>query len=121
MLKIGEANNAARAMRGAALVSRSVTLDAEHAFASTREMIEGRAPHCAEPTDHDIKNRHAASHPRASARVNMITSRRNGIEALQATAPQRKQWRSRSHGRTMFYQVAPPGQICQQCLCICLR
>jgi hypothetical protein len=58
MLEIAESNDAGAAMGGAAIVTGSVALEAQHALASARQMMERRASHRAEPADDDVEMRH---------------------------------------------------------------
>src|SRR5712692_2395001 len=58
MLEITETNDARCAMRGAAVVTGRKALDSQHTFASTRQMMKCRTPHCAEPADHDVEMSH---------------------------------------------------------------
>src|SRR5262249_11251083 len=67
MLEIAEADDAGRSVRGTAVVSRLIPLDAEHTNAPDREAVQRRAAHHSKP-DHDhVEARHLVPRsPKAS-------------------------------------------------------
>jgi hypothetical protein len=63
MLEVAQPNDARAAMRGAAVVTGNVALEAGDALSPAREMMDGRGPHRTEPADDDIEMGHSPSLP----------------------------------------------------------
>ena len=58
MLEIVEANDAGRAVGGAAIMPRCETINAKHIQASAGELAKSRASHHAKTTNDDVKTWH---------------------------------------------------------------
>src|SRR6266700_2896730 len=64
MLEIAEPDDARAAMGRAVVVAGRMALEAQHALAAPREMMDRRAAHRAQATDDDVKGLHSASNRR---------------------------------------------------------